>query len=542
MPISWNEVRTRASKFADEWKDAHYEKGEAQTFYNEFFQNFGVDRKRVAVFEKQVRKLDNSSGFIDLFWPGQLVVEQKSAGKDLKKANQQALDYCSALKPAEHPRYILVSDFQNFEFYDLQDRKVSYFKLSQLSENIELFGFILGREVRVYSDQPAVNIEAAELMGAVHDALEASGYTGHDLERFLVRLLFCLFADSTGIFEPRGIFQTWLHERTGEDGSSLGAQLAELFQVLDTPKEKRSNTLDDDLKEFPYVNGELFKDTLKIPSFNSAIRQELINASEFKWENVSPAIFGSLFQSVMKKEERRQLGAHYTTEKNIVKVLSSLFLDDLRDEFERLKARRDTRRTEALKEFHGRLDKLNIFDPACGCGNFFIIAYRELRHLETETLIEVRRETAGGGQLFDSGTLSIVDVDQFYGIEIDEFPVRIAETAMWMMDHIMNNRLSIEFGQPYLRIPLRKAAHITQSNALEIDWADVLDPLKCSYVVGKTVSQNSICVRTRARGVFVRTLREDAFAFRPRERQAAKTRSENWTAEGVSPKEAALIV
>lgn len=224
MPISWNEVRTRASKFSTEWKDAHYEKGETQTFYNEFFQIFGVDRKRVAVFEKQVRKLDNSSGFIDLFWPGVLVVEHKSAGKDLKKANQQALDYCSSLKAAEHPRYILLSDFQNFELFDLEDGKQYPFSLAQLSDNIERFGFVLGREVRVYSEQPTVNIEAAELMGAVHDALEASGYEGHDLEQFLVRLLFCLFADSTGIFEPRGIFQTWLHDRTAKDGS--GPRLA----------------------------------------------------------------------------------------------------------------------------------------------------------------------------------------------------------------------------------------------------------------------------------------------------------------------------
>ncbi|WP_316187047.1 MULTISPECIES: DNA methyltransferase [unclassified Bradyrhizobium] len=484
MPISWNEVRTRASRFAEEWKSAKYEKGDAQTFYNEFFQIFGVERKRVAVFEKQVRKLDNSNGFIDLFWPGQLVIEQKSAGKDLTKASQQALDYCSALKPNEHPRYILVSDFQNFELYDLQDRKETAFRLSELTDNIELFGFILGREIRVYSDQPAVNIEAAELMGAVHDALEETGYRGHDLERFLVRLLFCLFADSTGIFEPRGIFQTWLHERTAEDGSTLGAQLIELFQVLDTEIEKRAKTLDDDLKAFPYINGDLFKETLKIPSFNSAIRDELINASQFKWEKVSPAIFGSLFQSVMKKEERRQLGAHYTTEKNIMKVLSTLFLDDLRDEFQGLKARRDTRRTEALKNFHTRLSKLNILDPACGCGNFLIIAYRELRQLETDTLVEIRKETAGGGQLFDPGTLSVVDVDQFYGIEIDEFPARVAETAMWMMDHIMNNRFSVAFGQPYLRIPLKKAAHITQGNALEIDWEDVLTPSKCSYIVG----------------------------------------------------------
>ncbi|MDQ0450024.1 class I SAM-dependent DNA methyltransferase [Methylobacterium aerolatum] len=484
MRLSWNEIRSRAGKFSKRWKDASYEKGETQTFYDELFHIFGVDRKQVAVYEKQVKKLDNKNGFIDLFWPGQLVVEQKSAGKDLSKATRQALDYCSSLKKAEVPRFILVSDFQNFQLFDLQERKEFNFKLAEISAKVELFGFIIGREAPIYQDQPEANIEAAEVMGAVHDALEQSGYVGDDLERFLVRLLFCLFADSTGIFEVKGSFQTWLHDRTAEDGSFMGAQLSELFQVLDTPNNKRHKNLDEDLAKFPYINGGLFHGCLSIPSFDAGMRDELLAAAAFRWERVSPAIFGSLFQSVMNREERRKLGAHYTSESNILKVIRPLFLDELRIRFDRLRIRRDTRRTKDLQEFLKDLRSKRFLDPACGCGNFLIVAYREMRQLELDVLIEVRKEIAGGGQLFDPGTLSEVNVDQFYGIEVDEFPARIAETAMWMMDHIMNNKLGEAFDQPYVRLPLSEAAHIRHGNALEFDWAELVRPKDCSYVLG----------------------------------------------------------
>jgi len=480
MTLSWNEVRIRASRFVKDNKDAHYEKGETQTFYNEFFEVFGVKRKRVAVYEKQVKKLNNKTGFIDLFWPGQLVIEQKSAGKDLDKANSQALDYCSSLKDKEFPRYILVCDFQTFRLYDLQERKDWLFTLSELPAKVELFGFILGRETKAYTDQPAANIEATELMGAVHDALEKSGYKGHDLERFLVRLLFCLFADDTGIFEPKGIFESWLRDRTNEDGSGLGAQLAELFQVLDTPVEDRTSTLDEDLAQFPYVNGDLFKHPLKIPAFNSEMRDALIEASEFKWETVSPAIFGSLFQSVMNREERRKLGAHYTSEKNIMKVIGPLFLDDLRADLQRVLALKRGRAQE-LTTFHERLRQVIVFDPACGCGNFLIIAYRELRMLELEVLRELRKTSQ---LVLDATVFSKVDVDQFYGIEVEEFPARIAEVAMWMMDHIMNSKLGIEFGQVFTRIPLKKSPHIMADNALQVDWTTFLPPSDCSYILG----------------------------------------------------------
>ena len=439
MRLSWNEVRARAATFAREWRDAAYEKGETQSFYNDFFEVFGVRRRTVARYEEHVAKLDDRAGFIDLFWPGVLIVEQKSAGRDLARAYDQAGEYFDALPERDRPRYILVSDFRTFELRDLDERETVSFPLAELPAHVEAFGFVLGVQRRTFRDQDPANVEASELVGRLHDSLAASGYRGHDLERFLVRIVFCLFADDTGIFEPRDLFLDFVEARTGEDGADLGPWLSQLFQVLDTPEAARLKTLDEDLARFPYIDGALFAGALRIPAFDAAMRAALLDACRFDWSNISPAIFGALFQSVMEPAERRARGAHYTTEKNILKVIEPLFLDDLRAEFARLKARRDSRRRPDLLRFQERLGRLRFLDPACGCGNFLIVAYRELRALE----IEVLKEVYASGQLDAlADTLSVVDVDRFHGIEIGEFPARIAETALWMMDHIMNNRLS----------------------------------------------------------------------------------------------------
>ena len=481
MRLSWNEIRARAAAFAQEWADAGYEKGQTQLFYRDFFAIFALPVRRVAAFEEPVKLLGDKRGFIDLFWKGVLLVEQKSAGRDLTKAKAQAFSYFPGLKDADLPRYILLSDFQTFELHDLDEDESVAFTLAELPQHVEKFGFILGVQKRAFTDQDPVNIEASERVGQLHDALAVSGYTGHDLEQFLVRIVFCFFADDTGIFEPRDIFLDLLESRTREDGSDLGGWLAQLFQVLNIPADRRSKNLDEDLARFPYVNGDLFREPLLIPSFDSAMRQRLINACHFNWSDISPAIFGSLFQSVMDKDERRAQGAHYTTEKNILKVIEPLFLDELRAEFHRLRARRDNRRLPELIAFQQRLGRLRFFDPACGCGNFLIIAYRELRALEIEVLKEIRPH----GQLdMLAQSLSVVNVDGFYGIELGEFPAHIAEVALWMMDHIMNNRLSLEFGQTYARIPLEKSPHIRHGDALEIDWTALLPPEECSYVLG----------------------------------------------------------
>lgn len=480
LRLDWNDIRARAAKFAEDWKDAHYERGETQTFYNEFFELFGVTRRRLASFEYGVKLPENKRGFLDLFWKGKLLIEQKSKGRDLKPARQQALNYFPGLKEDELPRYILLSDFQSFELYDLDidpDKPLT-FSLDQLPDHVQAFGFIVGQEKRIFRDQDPANIIASGIMGALHDALEEAGYTGHALERFLVRLLFCLFADDTGIFQPPGIFEEYV-ANTREDGADVGGALANLFQVLNTIEDGRQRTISAELNKFPYVNGDLFAENLPLPHFDRAMREKLLAACGFKWEKISPAIFGALFQSVMNKEERRKKGAHYTSEKNILKVIEPLFMDELKAELERVKALRRGRE-KALEEFHSKLGSLTFFDPACGCGNFLVIAYRELRELETLVLKELHPEQ----RVTDIGLYTKINVDQFYGIEIEEFPARIAEVAMWMTDHIMNVLLSEAFGEAYARIPLVKSPNIVHADALEIDWAKVLAPENCSYIFG----------------------------------------------------------
>ena len=483
--VSWNEIRVRAAGFAREWRGASYEKGQAQTFYNEFFEVFGVRRRSVARFEEHVKKLDNSSGYIDLFWPGVLLVEQKSAGRNLADAYDQAGEYFDALAEWEKPGYIVVSDFQRFELYDLAERRVVTFGLSDLSSHVEEFGFIRGQRRRVLDEQDPVNVRASALMGKIHDTLSGSGYTGHDLERLLVRVAFCLFADDTGVFDPRDVFFELLDTRTSVDGSDLGQWLASLFEVLNTPEKDRSALLDEDLNRFPYINGDLFGERLRIPSFNAQTREQLLEACRFDWSSISPAIFGALFQSVMNPAERRAQGAHYTTEENILKVIRPLFLDDLWTEFERIRKRRDTHRTGLLQRFQRKLGAMRFFDPACGCGNFLVVAYRELRFLELETIREIRQATKRVGQrVLDVELLSEVNVDQFFGIEIGEFAARIAETALWMTDQLMNTQLGLEFGEIYTRIPLETSPRIFHGDALETDWAEVLPPEDCTVVFG----------------------------------------------------------
>lgn len=461
MALSWNEIKDRALKFSNEWADESKERAEKDSFWNDFFHVFGISRRRVATFEEPVKKLSGKQGFIDLFWKGTLLVEHKSKGRNLDKAYEQATDYFPGLKEHELPRYILVSDFDRIKLFDLDEHTEHEFQLSELYKNVKLFGFIAGYQKSTFKEEDPVNIKAAELMGKFHDQLKEFGYEGHHLEVYLVRLLFVLFADDTSIFE-KDTFKEFLDTKTKEDGSDLGALMAQFFQVLNTPKENRLTNLDEHVNQFPYVNGKLFEEMLPIASFNSKMRSILLEASALDWGKISPAIFGSLFQSVMNPVERRNLGAHYTSEKNILKLIKPLFLDELRAEFEKIKSN-----TKKLKEFHHRLSKLQFLDPACGSGNFLIITYRELRLLEIDILRELFKK---GEQFLDVSTILWLDVDQFHGIEYDEFAAKIAEVAMWLIDHQMNMRVSEEFGQYFVRLPLKKAANIIFGNALTHDW------------------------------------------------------------------------
>lgn len=475
MTLSWNEIKDRALKFSKEWADTSNEEADAKPFLVEFFNVFGISSKRVSTFEHRVKKLDDKDGYIDLLWKGTILIEMKSRGKNLDKAFEQAKDYLHGLKEHELPKYILISDFENFRLHDLEEKKTIEFKLNDLVNNVQHFGYLLGYQKKVYKEQDPANIKAAELMGKLHDRLEEIGYTGHPLEVYLVRLLFCLFAEDTTIFEKQQ-FQEYIEQRTNIDGSDLAAKLQELFQVLNTPKDKRFKNLDEQLADFPYVNGKLFEENLPTASFDSKMRQALLDCTYIDWSKISPAIFGSMFQSVMNPKERRNLGAHYTSETNILKLIKPLFLDELWKEFENIKDNKNK-----LGEFHRKISTYKFLDPACGCGNFLIITYRELRLLELEVL---RALNKSGQRVIDVCSIILIDVDQFYGIEYEEFPARIAEVAMWLIDHQMNMLISNEFGQYFVRLPLKKAAQIHHADALETDWENVVSKNELSFIIG----------------------------------------------------------
>lgn len=476
MALSWNEIKDRAVKFSKEWAGTFNEDADAKPFLEEFFNVFGISRKKVATFEHRVKKLDDHDGYIDLLWKGTMLIEMKSRGKDLTKAYKQAREYLDGLPQHELPRYVLISDFEVFRLYDIEEDTTTEFQLPEFVNNVQHFGFIAGYQKHTYKEQDPVNIKAALLMGKLHDKLKAVGYDGHPLEVYLVRLLFCLFADDTTIFE-KDIFHEFIEQRTNEDGSDLASRLSELFYVLNVPREKRLKNLDEQLNSFPYVNGKLFEETLPPASFDSGMRKILLECCSLDWGKISPAIFGSMFQSVKNPIERRNLGAHYTSERNILKLIKPLFLDDLWKEFGTVKSS-----NKQLIEFHRKISKLKFLDPACGCGNFLVVAYRELRLLELEILRELYKKR--GSEFLNVGEIIWLDVDMMYGIECEEFPARIAEVAMWLIDHQMNMAISNEFGQYFVRLPLKKAATIVNDNALQIDWKRIISPDQLSYILG----------------------------------------------------------
>ena len=478
---SWNEIRKAATVFSKRWKGAYDEKSQAQSFLKEFFEVFGVDTVTQATFEHRVKFSDGSQGFVDCFWPSTILVEMKSKGKDLDAAFGQAMDYVRALPDQSTlPRAIVVSDFQTFRFYDLtKDAQLTTFKLADLRKYVTLFGYMIGGESEEIREQDPVNRKAAEKMAKLHDALKAIGYQGRELEVYLVRLLFCLFAEDTSIFKVDQ-FSNFIREKTAPDGSDLAIRIAELFQVLNTPPEKRLATRDEAVAAFPYVNGNLFGDQLQIPAFSAAMRTALLECGALDWSKISPAIFGAMFQGVMDETKRHDLGAHYTSEENILKVIRPLFLDRLREEFDTICLLTGPSKRVKLQQFHDRIAALKFLDPACGCGNFLLIAYRELRRLEMDVLEELHKDDPG--MVLDVSTLCKVNVSQFYGIEIEQFPAEIAKVALWLMDHLCNLEVADRFGQYFARIPIKASPHIVCANALTTDWG-TLSP-SFDYIFG----------------------------------------------------------
>lgn len=463
-----------AAQFARRFQNEKRERAEKDTFWNEFFAIFGLDRFRTATTEYAVKHRSGHTKFADVFWAGRLLCEHKSAGKDLGAAFEQAMGYVEEIRrhnPDDVPRHIIVSDFATMKLYDLKDGTNVFFPLSDLPEHIKLrhFDFMDGITHELRQAQEQANIEAAAAVGSLYQAFRADGsYDEHSLKQFLIRLLFCFFADDTLIFEP-GQFEGYLKKYTREDGEDIGGTLNRLFAVLNTPPERRAQNMNTELRAFPYVNGKLFEEQLGEFYFNAELRELLLQCSERDWAEISPEIFGNLFQSVMDNVERRELGAHYTEEGNILKVIDGLFMDNLRQRFQAAcKVSGKAKRTAAIYELHQEIGRLQFLDPACGCGNFLVVAYRELRRLEDDIIGELY--SIEDGQ-YDMATFIIeTHIGQFHGIEIDEYPAQIAKVAMWLTDHQCNLRTAERFGKTRPSIPLTDSAEIINANSLHTDW------------------------------------------------------------------------
>lgn len=485
--LSLNEIRTRAAQFVLDWRDAKGdEKQEDQTFIRELLQVFGVSETRAALYQKRVQRSSTGNrGYIDALIPGLVLIEMKSRGKNLGLAEIQALDYIQHLEEAEVPRYVLTSDFKRFRLLDLRGQKgndTAEFLLEALPKNIETLGFLAGYETRAFGnrEQEEASIKAAKIMGGLYEALEGSGYGDHEASIFLVRTLFALYADDSGVWQKH-LFTEFLRTRTSADGTDLGPQLTMLFQTMNQPIDRRLKNLDELLARFPYVNGGIFAEALPIPAFDFRMRTQLLKACDFNWSSISPAIFGSLFQSVKSQEARRELGEHYTTEQNILKTIAPLFLDELKIEL-KTAWNEPTR----LKKLRNRLSQIRVFDPACGCGNFLVISYRELRAIELSLLVRLQElgdKSAIPTLFFDRKDLA-VKLKSVRGIEIEEWPARIAQTALLLAEHQANVDLELALGKAPTVLPLETVTEIHIGNALTTDWASLLSPSDHVIILG----------------------------------------------------------
>ena len=473
--LSWGEIETNAIGFANTWKNCRgNEKQEAQTFEKDLMAVFGVDWHD-GLHEYQIWTGDGRVNYIDYLLPGKILIEMKSKGESLIRAYNQGYDYSKCLKPDEYPELLLVSDFEWIQVTNLKTMQTfKNYKLKDLKKHVRMLGGLAGYNSQItFKTDIEVNTDASYKMAKLHDALKENGYIGKNLEIYLVRILFCLFGEDMGIFEDKTFEHYLLNSK--EDGSDLSGRLTDLFNTLNTQENQRMTNLPDDLKKFRYINGGIFSDYLPSAYFDTKMRRIMLDCCDFDWSYISPAIFGAMFQGVMDDIERRALGAHYTSEENILKLIKPLFLDDLWDEFERCKITK-----MELEEFHNKLAGLKFLDPACGCGNFLIITYRELRLLEFEVL----------KMLYDNRQMTLIDilckvsVEQFYGIEYEEFPCQIAQVGLLLMKHQMDKQVSHYFGLNLIDFPIKESANILHGNALTLNWEDIVLKDDLNFIIG----------------------------------------------------------
>ncbi len=494
MAINWRDVQVQAEEFALKYKDAKDEDKEAKPFWTNLFRMFGISENSIGMFEERVKLLDGSSGKIDYFAPSRFLVEHKSRGKDLDAAFRQAAQYFDALSEHDKPRYVIVSDFARFRVYDFHkpaEERLTEFTLEEFPRKVRELAFLADEKVRHYEPEDPINVRAVRAVGKLYEAVRATNHlTADEASKLLTRLVFCFFADDTGIFNPNA-FHAYIEDNTESDGNDIGAHIGLIFQTLDTDdgtgvKNLRPSTIHSDLAALPYVNGGLFGDDFKAIFGHREIRDTLLGCMRFDWSKVSPEIFGSMFQSVMDEKARHDLGAHYTSETNILKVINGLFLDDLNAALDAAKTNH-----AKLNALWDKLAQIALLDPACGCGNFLVVSYRELRRIELEIIKRLypQAKKVGAGHVVlpiavDLASLSRLSIERMYGIEIEAFPAEVARLSLWLMDHMMNVELGAYFGKHFAKLPLKERPHIVQGNALTLDWESVVPKEKLSYILG----------------------------------------------------------
>ena len=475
--------KQEATKFADKWKSFSDEKQHARGFWSEFFRTLcGVDDEEIVgiEYEKKVKSsLSGNQEYIDIYWKNVALIEHKSAGENLDKAELQARGYLKSLPPGYRPRTIIISDFANFRLIDEKLNRIHQFTLAELPNNIHRFESIIsGSRPQALEEEITVDQEAAKLMANLYLELESHGFEGHETSIFLIRILFLMFGDDTGMWERNLVKSLIL--RTKEDGSDIGKTFDNLFTVLNTPEKERNKKLDENTLKFPYVNGGIFSEDISIIDFNKKMRVALINVANYDWGSINPTIFGAMFQLIKSKDERRELGEHYTSEENINKIVYPLFLDELQ---ERLAAAWDNKKE--LKKLRQDLAKIKVFDPACGCGNFLVVSYRHLRQLELELIVRLNDLEGKQAAVQLDGSMGMsITLNQLYGIEIEEWPAQVARMALFLTDHQENLRLERITGATPNRFPISDAATIVNDNALLLNWESVLAIDTDTYVLG----------------------------------------------------------
>lgn len=496
------EQKKAAKEFAEYWKDKGYEKGQSQTFWIELLQKvFGVeDATHFISFEDQVH-IDKSTGFIDGYIEStKVMIEQKSLGKDLRKAIkqsdgtflnpfQQAKRYIVELPVDKHPRWVVTCNFSEFLIYDMNkpNGEPEQILLKDLPKEYYRLQFLVETGNENLKKEMEISLKAGELVGKLYDTI-LKQYKNPDSEETLkslnmlcVRLVFCLYAEDAGIFGHHEMFGNYLKQFSPKDSRKA---LMELFRVLDTKPEDRDPYMEDDLAAFPYVNGGLFADeNIEIPRFTEEIVDLIVNKASagFDWSEISPTIFGAVFESTLNPETRRSGGMHYTSIENIHKVIDPLFLDELKAELEEIKSIKvEKTRKAKLEAFREKLASLTFLDPACGSGNFLTETYISLRRLENDALLSYT-----GGQMMLGDVVPIkVGIRQFYGIEINDFAVTVAKTALWIAESQMMHETELLMQMNLDFLPLKSYANIVEGNALRVDWESVVPKDKLNYIMG----------------------------------------------------------